>query len=62
MNRVDEICKELEREADLESDDILCDKKIEEFECTRPMGHSGFHISMAMGPNIIVMWNNVLSN
>lgn len=63
MSKVDELCKQLEHEADIEEVpfDEVCNKSLEMVGCTRPLNHAGFHIAMGYSGILIAMWHDNIS-
>lgn len=63
-NKVDELIKKLNKETSseiLSSSKEICGMDMKGYACTRPQGHSGYHIASAMG-FFVVAWYHMLSD
>ena len=64
MNKVDESINKLQEEIMgelMSSENASCDAQIKGFMCTRPKGHSGYHIAAAPG-YFIAIWFHMISD
>jgi hypothetical protein len=63
-NKVDEIIKKLQKETTsevLSNSKDICGSTIKEYMCTRPKGHSGYHVASSPG-YFVAIWYHMLSD